>query len=237
MFSISNALRKLFPDRFLRKVCYSQCGEDLVLAALMRQLGKTGPGFYLDVGAYHPFIGSNTYLFYRQGWRGINLDPRPGIMAQFNKFRPNDINLEFGIGDKTELLCYYMLESEPGLNTFNFETLQAVGKEGLVTSTIDVPVITLADVQQKHVPNGTIIDFVSIDTEGFEIKVLSTFDFSLHRPKVFALECNDVTTFDHLSCNDVDSFMRRNGYVPVAKNMISLTVATVFYMDSTLVPG
>jgi hypothetical protein len=44
-------------------------------------------GFYVDVGAYHPFLFSNTYIFYLRGWRGINIDATPGSMKLFNKFR------------------------------------------------------------------------------------------------------------------------------------------------------
>ena len=48
--------------------CYPQEGEDLVAARL---LGDGDNGFYVDVGAHHPIGHSNTYLFYRRGWRGI----------------------------------------------------------------------------------------------------------------------------------------------------------------------
>ena len=49
---------------------YAQEGEDLLLE---RILGKQGKGFYVDVGAHHPVRFSNTFLFYKRGWRGINI--------------------------------------------------------------------------------------------------------------------------------------------------------------------
>jgi hypothetical protein len=57
-------------------------------------------GFYIDVGAHHPFRYSNTHMLYRRGWRGINIDPIPGAKIAFDRFRPGDINLEMGVGCK-----------------------------------------------------------------------------------------------------------------------------------------
>ena len=31
-------------------------------------------GFYVDVGCFHPKKHSNTYLLYKRGWSGINID-------------------------------------------------------------------------------------------------------------------------------------------------------------------
>ena len=85
MFSISNALRKLWPEYFATKRCYSQCGEELILRSMLNSIGKTGIGTFIDIGAHHPIHGSNTYYFYRLGWSGVNIDPTPGIMNAFKK--------------------------------------------------------------------------------------------------------------------------------------------------------
>ena len=48
---------------------YSQLGEDLVILNHLEWLGKNikSPGFYVDIGAFHPLDGSNTYKLYRNG--------------------------------------------------------------------------------------------------------------------------------------------------------------------------
>lgn len=73
---------------------YAQEGEDMILHRIFE---RQSVGFYVDVGAHHPFRFSNTYLFYQKGWRGINIDAMPNSMRLFNRFRPRDINLECGI--------------------------------------------------------------------------------------------------------------------------------------------
>ncbi len=45
---------------------------------IMRRIfEKLRTGFYVDVGAHHPMLYSNTYYFYKQGWSGINIDAMP----------------------------------------------------------------------------------------------------------------------------------------------------------------
>ena len=75
-----------FYDKFINRhyqKSYAQEGEDLILYRMI--YGKIDKGFYVDVGAHHPKRFSNTYFFYRKGWRGINVEPMPGS-------KPNLIN-------------------------------------------------------------------------------------------------------------------------------------------------
>ena len=52
---------------------YSQEGEDIVIDRYFQHKAK---GFYVEVGAHHPFRFSNTYRFYRRGWTGVCIEPR-----------------------------------------------------------------------------------------------------------------------------------------------------------------
>src|SRR5690554_5496726 len=81
------------------KINYSQEGEDQVLKRIFENQNS---GFYVDIGAYHPFKYSNTMHFYRQGWRGINIDASKNSMVEFNKHRPKDINIELAVSDQIE---------------------------------------------------------------------------------------------------------------------------------------
>lgn len=86
-------IRNLYITHFHTK-SYAIQGEDLILRELF-EYAKSG--FYVDVGAHHPFRFSNTYLFYKVGWRGLNIDAMPNSMKLFNRFRPRDINIECGV--------------------------------------------------------------------------------------------------------------------------------------------
>src|SRR5690606_27350082 len=84
------------------RVAYSQEGEDLLIYKLLRlEEQRQHDGYYVDVGAHDPFRYSNTAIFYRLGWTGINVDPRPGMATIFGKARPRDTNLEIAVSSMT----------------------------------------------------------------------------------------------------------------------------------------
>ena len=204
-------------------IAYSQEGEDLLLAKLFGQKMK---GFFVDVGAHHPKKYSNTYLFYKRGWRGINIDPLPGIMKEFEKERPGDINLELGISDTPGKLVYYMFQ-EPALNTFSKEVAdgRVREKEGVVDSTKEIEVKKLEDVLNEKLSPGQKIDLLSIDVEGFDLQVLYSNNWQKYRPYVVIVECLGFAIEDLLK-SEVYGFMKKNEYSFFAK-----TVGSVFFID------
>ena len=109
---------KIYPPFAARS--YAQEGEDRVLERFFDGWRKTTPGFYVDVGAFHPQLYSTTYAFYLKGWRGINIEARPGAMELFRRLRPNDINLELAVSDLKQTLTYYEFD-DPALNSFRPE--------------------------------------------------------------------------------------------------------------------
>lgn len=76
---------------------YSQDGEELYLRA---KFSKAVSGFYVDVGAYHPYRFSNTYWAYKRGWNGINIEPNADAKELFDRVRKRDINLCCGISSR-----------------------------------------------------------------------------------------------------------------------------------------
>jgi hypothetical protein len=80
------------------KFSFSECGEDLAVINLVRELGLA-PGIYVDAGAFHPVCGSNTLLLHKCGWRSINIDLEEAKIAEFRKFRPSDYNVVACLSD------------------------------------------------------------------------------------------------------------------------------------------
>ena len=160
---------------------YSQEGEDL----LLNRYFKNKPlGFFCDVGSYHPKQYSNTYHFYLKGWRGINIDPRPGSKEIFNQARPNDINLELGIADQAGGKLVYNLYSNPVYNSFSSEAVEEAEKTGEVL----VEIQRLEYVFDNYLPKGMSIDFLSIDVEGFDLEVLKSNNWDRYSPEVVVVE-------------------------------------------------
>src|SRR5690242_21075132 len=47
---------------------------------------------------------------YKAGWRGINIDPRPGMTELFGKYRSEDTNIEAGVAERPGEMTYYVVE-------------------------------------------------------------------------------------------------------------------------------
>ncbi len=103
---------------------------------------------------------------------------KKGVFSTINEFKESDI------------------ESMPG-NT------KARNEEGF---TVKVPTISLNDVFIKHF-NGERIDYMSVDTEGSELLILSKFNFEKYGPKVVTVEHN----FTYAQKN-LDNLFKENNY-------------------------
>jgi FkbM family methyltransferase len=197
---------------------------------LRRIFEYQGSGFYVDVGAHHPYRFSNTYLFYLRGWRGINIDALPGGMKLFEKARPRDINLELAIAEEPGELTYYMFE-EPALNGFSHElsrqrAADASGSKLIGTATIEVK--PLSTVLAQHLPENQPIDFMTVDVEGLDLQVLSSNDWGRFRPKVVLAESLGES-MNSVANGPIATLLAEAGYALVAK-----TVNTGIYRDSRL---
>jgi len=205
---------------------YAQEGEDIILK---RIFSGQQMGFYIDVGAHHPMRFSNTYSFYKSGWRGINIEPNPESFNLFTKYRPRDINLNYGVAKNKGNLEYYMCD-EPALNTFDTEVLNSrkLNTQYKHIKTIQIEVMPLSNVLKERIHEGTRIDFLSIDVEGFDLEVLISNDWQKYRPNwvlVEQLNLNDIECLDF----EIHHYMKSVGYILFAK-----TFNTLFYKDSNI---
>jgi FkbM family methyltransferase len=166
---------------------YAQEGEDLVLSRIFEKLGLR-IGFFVDVGAHHPTRYSNTYLFYKKGWRGINVDARPGVQKLFDWKRPRDINVECGVSDVPGVIKYFMF-NESALNTFSPEEAAKKNVAPYFIEEIkELPVRSLTSILDEYLPVKQRVDFLTVDVEGLDYQVMNSLDFDKYRPMVIALE-------------------------------------------------
>jgi len=166
------------------KRSYAQAGEDMIVWSEL----KRKRGFYVDIGAYHPKQFSNTYFFYKRGWRGIIAEPNPEIVRLYKKIRSGDIALGIGVGDKEGAADYFMF-SDPAANTFDRQTAEKnkqVGRKFLGKK--PVAIMRLAKMLDDYLPTGARIDLLSVDTEGMDEQVLSSNDWKKYRPTIVICE-------------------------------------------------
>ena len=206
------------------KVTCSQLGEDTILIHLLvTHVQKVHNGFYVDVGAYHPRELSNTRLLHFLGWRGVNIDANPKAIAAFEAERPNDINVCTGIGTEEQDLTYYHFAGGAA-STFSPEmaehlrsspSFQQVGQETL-------HVRPLNDVLTESVPPGTVIDYMDIDIEGLDRKVVEHLDFDRFGPSVLSIELHEADLM-RLGEDPTVRYIVGKGYKLMAVNIVTFT--------------
>lgn len=206
-------------------LAYSQDGEDMILRRLFE---RQRSGFYVDVGAHHPYRFSNTCYFYRRGWRGINIDPNPDAIKAFHRDRPSDINVCVGVSDTAGALSFHLF-NEPALNTFDAEL--AIERDRLpdywLLETRSVPVRRLDDLLTEYLPRDQKIDFLSIDVEGLDLSVLRSSDWKRFRPSVLLVEAHERTV-SAIESDPINIFVVAAGYRLIAK-----TLNTLIYEDGS----
>jgi len=197
---------------------YAQSGEDIILRHLFDIIGVAKP-VYLDIGANHPIHLSNSYLFYRQGSRGVCIEPDPVLVADFRRKRPRDLVRGVGVAPQPGELEFFVM-SASSLNTFSAD--EAHHSETLghrIEKCLKIPVITVNEALEQcdRTP-----DFVSIDVEGLDEAVVSSIDFDRFRPAAFCIET--LTYSEHgegKKKNSIFETFSKNGFFPYADTFVN----------------
>lgn len=165
-------------------VSWAQHGEDIVLGRVFFQQPT---GFWVDVGANDPQIDSVTHAFSARGWRGVNVEPLPGLFERLIAARPRDANVQAAISNQSGVLQLQEVLGAHGLSTATPELANAHRKDGRTVITREAKCLTLRALCEQHCAE-TPIDFMKIDVEGHEAQVLGSGDFKRFRPRVLVVE-------------------------------------------------
>lgn len=178
-------IRCLGIDRDFKR-SYSQMAEDMIAANF---LGHQEKGFYVDIGAYHPRRFSNTYYFYRKGWKGINVDASEAAVRLLQQARKRDVSVRALIGSGGEKVRFYEF-AQRELNTMREEALPDIlkyhGQKPVLADMLDT--ISLEHLLDRYLPAGQQIDLMNIDTEGADEEVLRSNNWQKYRPILLIVE-------------------------------------------------
>ena len=160
--------------------------EDLEILKYFK--GKKN-GFYVDVGCYHPVHRNNTYLLYKLDWRGINIDISEFSIDLFNYIRPDDLNYNFAISNKNEILKMYYQKELSQLSTIEKEQANKVFQGDIKEKKIQA--FTLNEILAKNKYKNYEIDLLNIDVEGADLKVIEGLSFDKFMPKLICVEIHE----------------------------------------------
>lgn len=207
------------PDQ---RISFAQSGEDLVIDYVLKNhLDVTSPT-YLDIGAYDPVIFSNTYLFYQAGCSGVLIEPDPELAYSLRQKRPKDKVLNIGISKSAGEQNFYLV-NPPTLNTFSkkeFEQYKLFYPNTELRKVVKTKTLPLNTILEKYFDKG--LDLLSIDVEGLDYEILSSFNLDKYRPKVICIETVKYKNGNTwIKPKDIPSYLYKNSYFLYADTFIN----------------
>jgi FkbM family methyltransferase len=155
---------------------FSEAGQDAWLAANIFK-GKQG-GTFVEIGGYDGVTGSNCLHFEMMcGWRGVIVEASPTYHARAAAVRRSPC-LRLAVSDQEGEAEF--LQVEAGLTQMG-RLLAAGGREVIEAdpkhrgAVVRVPTRPLASILRDQGMQS--VDFISLDVEGFEQRILSVFPF------------------------------------------------------------
>jgi FkbM family methyltransferase len=181
-------------ERILKPAVYREELEPAVVAAYLPTRG-----LFVEVGAFDPFLLSQTAVLEQRGWDGLLIEPAPAQAARLRSQRRAQV-VEVACGSPEQHGTTMRLAVAGALSNLRQERSDA--------PTIDVYVVTLNSVLMEA--GVTNIDFLSVDVEGMEIDVLRGFCFARYQPRLILLE-------DFAENSTKHRFMRAHDYKRVQR--------------------
>ncbi len=192
---------------------YSQFEQDKVVYENYFQ-GKTN-GYFVDIGAHDGVTFSNSKFFEELGWTGVCAEPNPIVFEQLQSVRKCKC-VKKAIADKIGHAQFFQIVEGADMLSGLVDEFSQKGIKNIYSNLeskdsgfdyIDVE-LDLFD----NIVDQIEIDFLSIDTEGNELKILQTIDFSKYNIKVITLENNEYDSrfVNFLSSKDF-TFVKRLG--------------------------
>ena len=182
-------LKKLYYEKYTKK-SYSISNVDLIID---RMFSKINNGIFIDLGCNHPIKFNNTYLLYKRGWRGINIDLDKKSIDEFNQIRNEDHNVQSLIsatkGQEKEIFFYH---TRSAINTVSDELISYRKTDKEKVQIIKQKTDTLENIIDQSPYKNKKINLLSIDIENHEYEALKNFSFERYPFDVIVIEIHDL---------------------------------------------
>ena len=166
----------------LARKTYAQFGEDVV----MRGLLDTSVGAYLDVGAGRARRGSNSYLFYKQGWSGVAVDPLATNRREFERYRSRDTFVQGLCGGSSTKVDFYEFAPYEYSTMCADVALQRTKEGHFLRGVYEISQLRIMDLEIQINPVDNF--FMSVDVEGAEMDVIEGISWQRFLPRVICIE-------------------------------------------------
>ena len=211
--NLYNYIRILKRKYQSKKISYSLSSVDLIVDYIFKYKND---GLYIDVWCQHPISNNNTYILYKKGWNGINIDLDKKNIDLFNISRPDDTNINIAVSDKSgNVNLFYHHDGSP-INTINSQNADfqknKFKKIKLIKSETLNKILANINFNKK-------VDYLNIDVEGHELNVLKGFNILKYRPSIISIEYLDYEMKQlELKNNNLENIINSNIYKYLIQN-------------------
>lgn len=206
--NLFTALLKAITSPTKSKISFSQYAEDLLIQIALKETSSNSK-FYVDVGCHHPRRGSNSYYFYKKGWRGILVDLEDVKVLACKIARPKDQVIKAAISNKNEIVSIFSPIKYSTNSTIRLDTIENSSQYqniGLIETT------TLNEVlENQQAPKN--FGFLSIDVEGSDLQVLQSIDLQNYTPSVICIEnWESKIGINAILKSEIHRYLEKSGY-------------------------
>ena len=184
---------------------YSQGGQDIYVTRILKEKRD---GYFVEIGANNGYTMSNTYLLEKNyGWKGICVEATPYKITELTNNRPNAICISNAVHSESNLELDFTINMFDILNVITEYAEIAVDFLNQSGEIIKVNTRSLTDIlNENNAPEN--IDYLSIDTNGSEYKVLEGIDFSKYKFGVITVKNSLIEEKQ----NRIKEILTLNGY-------------------------
>ena len=179
-------------------------------------------GFVVEIGAFDGVENSNAYPLYGFGWHGISVEPDPISFGKLQKLHFDN--------DKVQTVSICLHDTKPGIVEFygvnpnlpfNDRQLSSLSKQfadkvNIERSTEAIVVRKLA-LRLHHFYEAFInrkVDYLSMDCECYDEKILCANDFTKFKPTVIQAELQYDTEIESVGlAKRTAKYLEDNGYI------------------------
>ena len=153
-------------------------------------------GYFVDIGAHDGITFSNSKFFEELGWEGICIEPNPKIFESLKSNRTNRCVMK-AISDRVGKSQFLQIIDGPDIlsglvDDFTQNALKRINNEmNSIPEGYKYDYIEVECDIFDNILDQTKIDFLSLDTEGNELKILQSIDFNKFDINTITVENND----------------------------------------------
>lgn len=175
---------------------YSQIQQD---RWVLEKLNFKRKGFFVDIGAYDGVSLSNSYTMEKDyAWSGVCVECNPFLYAKLKTHRTSYI-CNKAIWPIDDQIVYF--HNSP----HNEEMLSFVSDK---ETELPLKTISLNTLLKNFGPPSKEIDYISLDIEGEELKVLESFNFDEYDVKCWTVEHN-VNLYEQKSIDNFAAIVKK----------------------------